>query len=164
VFPTPCRAALDATTHAQASVINRQNGADGVGLTRQAFHLFPKMRQLAALLRGRPALRRRVFEAHPELAFMRMNGGRPVLQPKRLAEGQATRQHLLARHGFPAALGTWQRHCHETGLRRKDAAADDALDAASVCRTALLIHRRDATRLPGRIECDSFGLPMAIWF
>ncbi|WP_178130718.1 DUF429 domain-containing protein [Reyranella sp. CPCC 100927] len=164
VFPTPCRGALEATTHADASAINRRSGPNGVGLTRQAFHLFPKMRELDALLRSRPALVERVFEAHPELAFMRMNDSQPALAPKRTAEGQRLRQQLLARHGFGAAAKAWTAYRQETGLRATAAGIDDALDAAAVCRTALLIQGGDATRLPGTIGRDRFGLPMAIWY
>ena len=164
VFPTPCRAALEATTHAEASAINRRSGPTGVGLTRQAFHLFPKMRELDALLRSRPAVVARVFEAHPELAFMRMNDGRPALAPKRTAEGQRLRQRLLARHGFTATAKAWVTHRHGASLRVSQAGIDDALDAAAVCRTALLIHHREATHLPDTIAHDRHGLPMAIWY
>lgn len=164
VFPTPCRAALDAATHHEAGAVNRGSGPDGVGLTRQAFHLFPKMRELDALLRARPSLCQRLFEAHPELAFLRMNEGRAVLPPKRTRPGQVVRRRLLARHGFPSAEARWLAWRRETGLRTSDAALDDALDAAAVCRTALLIHRGDATHLPERIDRDRYGLPMAIWY
>jgi predicted RNase H-like nuclease len=164
VFPTPCRAALAAATHAEASALNRRSGPDEVGLTRQAFHLFPKMRELDELLRAHPSLRRRVFEAHPELAFRRMNGGKPVLSRKRAADGQAARQRLLARHGFRATAATWEACRTQTGLRRGDAAIDDALDAAANCRTAMLIHAGKATHLPAAIERDCYGLPMAIWY
>jgi predicted RNase H-like nuclease len=164
VFPTPCRVALDAGTHAEASAVNRRHGDACIGLTRQAFHLFPKMRELDALLRSRPRLRRRIFEAHPELAFLRMNGGRPVLTPKRTADGLSARQRLLAMHGFAEPVRVWTAYCRETRLLRAHAAPDDALDAASVCRTALLIHSGAATHLPDRIKADACGLPMAIWY
>jgi predicted RNase H-like nuclease len=164
VFPTPCRAALDGATHREAGALNRGSGPDGVGLTRQAFHLFPKMRELDALLRERPTLCQRVFEAHPELAFLRMNNGRPVLPPKRTRPGHVQRRRLLARHGFPSAETQWLAWRRQVGLPASDAALDDALDAAAVCRTALLIHRGEASHLPERIECDRHGLPMAIWY
>jgi predicted RNase H-like nuclease len=164
VFPTPCRAALDAATHPEAGALNRGSGPAGVGLTRQAFHLFPKMRELDALLRARPSLCRRVFEAHPELAFLRMNGGHPVLPPKRTRPGQVQRRRLLARHGFASAEARWLAYRREAGLRTSDAALDDALDAAAVCRTALLICQREACHLPEHIEHDRHGLPMAIWY
>jgi len=150
VFPTPCRPALACTTHADANAVSK---ALGMGLNQQTFHLFPKMREADELLRSKPKLKRIVYEAHPELAFARMNGGKPVLSKKRQPDGYAERHRLLARHGFP---------CHVDRLT--GAARDDILDAIAVCRTALLIAQRHATRLgPAKLR-DSHGLPMNIWF
>ena len=52
------------------------------------------------LPRRKPALQAIVYEAHPELAFARMNGGKPVLSKKRQPDGYAERCRLLARYGF----------------------------------------------------------------
>lgn len=150
VFPTPCRPALDCTTHAEANDLSKTLG---VGLPRQTFHLFPKMREVDALLRGSETLRSIVHEAHPELAFARMNDGRPLLSRKRRPEGFAERLGLLARHGF-----TWEPR------PLQGAARDDVLDAMAVCRTALLIAQGAATRLGPEHERDRHGLPMNIWF
>jgi predicted RNase H-like nuclease len=164
VFPTPCRAALAADTHAEACDIHRRSSPGGIGLTVQAFHLFPKMRELDALMLAEPALRPRLFEAHPELAFARMNGGKPVLARKRGPPGQAERSDLLARHGFAAIVGKWNTYQAQTRLRRAEIGLDDVLDAAAVCRTAQLICQQRATCLPDTAERDSKGLPMAIWY
>jgi predicted RNase H-like nuclease len=150
VFPTPCRAALACTTHAEANATSRKLG---IGINQQTFHLFPKMREVDALLRGNCKLKRVVFEAHPELAFARMNGGKPVLSKKRQPEGYAERLKLLARHGFRTRVE-----------RLSGAARDDILDAIAVCRTATLIARGEATRLGPARQRDSCGLPMNIWF
>ncbi|TAJ90601.1 MAG: DUF429 domain-containing protein [Reyranella sp.] len=150
VFPTPCRPALACTTHAEAHALSKTLG---VGLTRQTFHLFPKMREVDALMRGDEAVRSIVHEAHPELAFARMNDGKPVLSKKRRPEGFVERLALLARHGFPWAPRTLS-----------GAARDDVLDAMAVCRTALLIAQGAATRLGPEVERDRHGLPMNIWF
>lgn len=150
VFPTPCRPALACTTHATANALSKSLG---VGLTQQTFHLFPKMREVDALLRARPQLKRIVHEAHPELAFARMNAGKPVLSKKRKPEGYAERRSLLATHGFPCPVD-----------RLPGAARDDILDAIAVCRTALLIMQGEATRLGPARSRDSCGLPMNIWF
>ena len=150
VFPTPCRPVLSCTTYAEANALSRSLGA---GLTRQTFHLFDKMREVDDLLRERPDLRAVLHEAHPELAFARLNGGQPVLSKKRRPEGYAARRDLLARHGFPCPVE-----------RLPGAARDDILDAIAVCRTALLITQKRATRLgPAKLR-DSRGLPMNIWF
>jgi predicted RNase H-like nuclease len=150
VFPTPCRAALACTTHAEANALSK---ALGVGLNQQTFHLFPKMREVDELLRSKPALQSVVYEAHPELAFARMNGGTPVLSKKRQPDGHAERRRLLARHGFRCKVD-----------RLAGAARDDILDAIAVCRTAHLISQGQATCLGPTDVRDSAGLPMNIWF
>ncbi len=150
VFPTPCRPALACTTYARANAVSKKLGA---GLTQQAFHLFPKMREIDELLRTDRKLRRIVFEAHPELAFARLNGGEPVLSKKRKPEGYAERRRLLARHGFKTKIKTLP-----------GAARDDILDAIAVCRTATLIAAGTATRLGPATARDRHDLPMNIWF
>ena len=150
VFPTPCRPALTCTTHAEANAASRKLG---MGLNQQTFHLFPKLREVDELLRERPRLKRIVYEAHPELAFARMNGGKPVLSKKRKADGFADRRRLLARHGFKWKVETLS-----------GAARDDVLDSMAVCRTALLIAQGTATRLGPARQRDRYGLPMNIWF
>ena len=150
VFPTPCRPALECTTHAEANALSKTMG---VGLTQQTFHLFPKMREVDALLRKRRDLRAIVYEAHPELAFARMNGGKPVLSKKRQPDGCAERRKLLAKHGFKTRIE-----------RLPGAARDDILDAIAVCRTATLIASGTATHLGPAGKKDRYGLPMNIWF
>jgi predicted RNase H-like nuclease len=150
VFPTPCRPALACTTHAQANATSRKLGK---GLNQQTFHLFPKMREIDALMRSNRKLHRIVYEAHPELAFARMNGGKPVLSKKRQPEGFNERLKLLARHGFKLKVE-----------KLPGAARDDVLDAVAVCRTATLIAEGKATRLGPARERDRYGLPMNIWF
>jgi predicted RNase H-like nuclease len=150
VFPTPCRPALACTTHAEANTVSRTLG---IGLNQQTFHLFPKMREVDDLLRSQPALQAIVYEAHPELAFARMNDGKPVLSKKRQPDGHAARRRLLARHGFRCRVN-----------RLPGAARDDILDAIAVCRTALLIAEGKATCLGPADARDSHGLPMNIWF
>lgn len=150
VFPTPCRPALACATHAEANAASRRLGK---GLNRQTFHLFPKMREIDVLMRGTRKLRRVVYEAHPELAFARMNGGQPVLSKKRKPEGFEERLKLLHKHGFRTKIE-----------RLSGAARDDILDAIAVCRTAMLIAAGTATRLGPARARDTHGLPMNIWF
>jgi predicted RNase H-like nuclease len=150
VFPTPCRPALACRTYAEANALSKSMGA---GLTQQTFNLFPKMREVDDLLRVRPDLGSIVYEAHPELAFTRMNGDKPVLSRKRQPDGFADRLALLRRHGF-----RWKP------MPFKGAARDDVLDAIAVCRTATLIAAGKATRLGPADRRDSAGRPMNIWY
>ena len=150
VFPTPCRPALECLTHAEANALSKTMG---VGLNQQTFHLFPKMREVDALMRANAHLHSIVYEAHPELAFARMNGGKPVLSKKRQPDGYAERRKLLTSHGFKTKVD-----------RLTGAARDDILDAIAVCRTATLIAAGQATCLGPTDQRDRHGLPMHIWF
>jgi predicted RNase H-like nuclease len=78
VFTPPSRPALGAATYAEA----RLGVAGAASLSAQAFGLAPRIREVDALLHERPALRERLVECHPELAFRRLAGDR-VLPTRR---------------------------------------------------------------------------------
>lgn len=156
VFAPPLRGMLQARRYGP-----RLRGA---GLSIQAFHLLPKLREVDAAVS--PGDQQRVIEAHPELAFARL-AGEPLMEPKRGREGRDLRLSLLAAGRAPAlprvkeALADFL-----ASTRRKDVAEDDALDALALVRTAWLRQRGRARRLPGSDEDqrDARGLRMEIWW
>lgn len=150
VFSAPSRKALGNRDYRTACAKN----GNGIGLSKQAFNLFPKMRELDALVRAKP--RCRIVEAHPELAFARL-AGTPVLAKKKTAEGRAARLALLAAAGLPE-IADWLDL-----LPRKLVAPDDSIDAAVLALTALRVARGQAECFPARPAKDRFGIPMAIW-
>lgn len=168
VFYTPCRAVLDAGSHAEAS--DRNRAATGAGLSIQAWNLVPKIREVDAVVRDRPALvgvdetagspRRRaadavVRESHPELCFRALNGGSPVAAPKREEAGRRRRLDLLD-GALPGARGTYETVVAET--YRKDVARDDVVDALGLLAAATGPLRS----LPASPPLDAAGLPMEI--
>ncbi len=158
VFSPPAYTALDADTYEEAVRRNRASGPDAPGLSKQTFHLMPKMRALATHMT--PSRQERVREVHPELAFYAMNDDAPVSASKHTEGGQATRVDLLAAHGFPdveAAVST---------LSGGALGADDVLDAHAACWTARRILRGTAERCPPRDEPaprNDRHLRMEIW-
>ena len=162
VFAVPVRAVLASPTYPHALAANRASSDHGLGLSKQAWHLVPKMRELDALLESRAALRKRVFEAHPELAFARLNKGAAVLASKKTDRGKRRRLALLAVAGFDQAMARWNEHRAAQALRRTDVADDDAYDALAVCVTARRIAELDAVVLPSKPGRDSRGIEMAI--
>lgn len=162
VFAVPVRAALGSPTYVHALAVNRASSDHHLGLSKQAWHLVPKMRELDALLADRPPLRKRVFEAHPELAFARLNGDAPVLASKKTYEGRRVRLGLLAASGFEGAEARWAEHRSAQTLRHSNVADDDAYDALAVCVTARRIAERDAIVLPSNPGRDSRGIEMAV--
>jgi predicted RNase H-like nuclease len=158
VFSPPARAVLGAETYDEAQRRNHASGPDAPGLTKQAFHLLPKMRALSE--RMTPARQARVREAHPELAFYAMNGDAPVPDSKHTDAGRAARRALLADHGFPDASSALDP------LASGPIGADDVLDAHAACWTARRIHEGTAERCPPQDERaprNNRGLRMAIW-
>ena len=107
-----------------------------------------------------PALAARTFEVHPEVAFWRLNGERPL---ERTKEGQkppyepglALRRRLLIAAGLPRAI--------VESAPPKGAAPDDLLDALACAAIARRIHAGIAEPFPQIPPRDAYGLPMAIW-
>jgi predicted RNase H-like nuclease len=168
VFYTPCRAVLDAESHAEASDRNRD--ATGAGLSIQAWNLVPKIREVDAVVRARPELvgvdggaeppRRRVADAvvresHPELCFRALNGGSPVAASKATDEGRRRRLDLLDA-ALPGGRATYETVVAET--YRKDVARDDVVDALGLLAAATGPLRS----LPETPPLDAAGVPMEI--
>lgn len=157
IFSPPCRAALGADTYAAAAAANRASHPDGVGLTKQAFYLFPKIRALDRLVT--PARQHRICEVHPECSFFVLNGNAPVAASKHTDEGRMQRIRLLQQAGFAeieAAL---------TPYARRQAKPDDVLDAHAACYTARRLYAGTAMPLPATTPppVDPTGLRMQIW-
>jgi len=93
-------------------------------------------------------------ETHPELVFLRLNGGR-LLPPKKRPEGVKARRELLRTVGFDR-VDDW------IDIRRKGtgAKADDVLDA---CACAL-VATNPKHRIPDEPPLDDKGLRMEIWY
>jgi len=154
VFPPPCRTALAAASFGAACAANRK--ACGRGLTRQAFELLPRLRQVDALIT--PALQQHVREAHPEVTFAVLAGGGGLRFPKTTAAGRRERLDLLRPFLGPLDLLDARR-----ALGREAARPDDLLDAAACLVTALRVRQERAVVLPdGPPERDARGLRMEI--
>ncbi len=126
-------------------------------ISKQMFHLFPKIREVDGLMT--PALQSRLFECHPELAFFLMNGCEPLNEPKKRrgsphAPGLDFRRALLAAQGFSADFV----HAPCPG----GAGADDVLDACACALTAARIFKGEAMRFPETPPLDRRGLRMEI--
>ena len=152
VFPSPLRAALAATDYEEANRLNRAAG--GQGLSKQAFNLFPKIREIDALMT--PELSRGViFETHPEVSFTVLSGA-PAQHRKKTREGRDERLALLVREGLPQAL--FEPHPFKSAL----CPPDDLIDAGLCVLTAQRIAAGEAECLPADPPEDERDLIMAI--
>lgn len=156
VFSPPAAQALQADSYDDAQRLNRASGPDAPGMTLQTYHLFPKMRAVAAAMS--PTRQQRVREVHPELAFYAMNGDASVSESKHTEAGQTRRAALLAKHGFSEAAIAAADRPGAVGV-------DDLLDAHAVCWTARRLYEGTAQRLPpgDDVPTNDRGLRMEIW-
>ncbi len=152
VFPSPVRAALGAVDYREACDLSF--AASGRKLSKQAYNLLPKIRQLDQLLLADPGRSDRVHEVHPELAFSQWNGGEPMAHGKKTAAGAAQRQALVEAQFPGLALKI------RTGVAKSQLADDDILDAIACLWSARRLFRQGALVLG--LERDGCGLPMRI--
>ena len=153
VFKTLPRGALR-FAQSEWMAANQWSKAQGFGgISKQTWNIRPRILEIDGVLTA--ADQDRVFEAHPELAFARLNEGKP-LASKHLPEGRLLRTRLLKAAGF-GMIDTWLG-----SLRGSGAKADDLLDACALVLTARHIACGTARRLPAGIERDARGLGMSI--
>jgi predicted RNase H-like nuclease len=164
VFPIPSRGAVYAQDYPAACLEAARTSTPSRKISKQAFNIFPKMREIDALLRAGspmdPPWHERVFEAHPELAFWRLNGERPLTHPKKIGgrpnpDGMQERRQILSAAGLPARA--------IAAAPPRGAALDDLLDALALLGIARRILNGEARSFPDPPGRDAFGLPIAIW-
>src|SRR5215831_17327204 len=104
VFPVPSREAVYALTYLDACRLALSTSDPPRSVQKQLFLIAPKICEVDRALRADPTLAARVFETHPELAFWRLNGERPLPLPKKVKPGLALRRDLLIAAGYPPAI------------------------------------------------------------
>ncbi len=138
------------------ALANQWSKAQGFGgISKQIWNIRPKIIEIDRVITM--ALQERVHEAHPELAFARLNGGQALVS-KHSEAGLKLRKRLLVRAGF-TQLDKW---LHD--LRGSGAKADDLYDACALVLTARHVFRGEARMLPLQPERDERGLRMAITY
>ena len=121
VFSAPLRRCLAATSYQEACGIRAR--IEGKKMSRQAYGILPKIREVDRLLRRDPRLQRRVVEVHPEVSFAIWNGGHAMKHSKKSLPGRAERCALIERV-WPGMVDRARE-----SLRGKGCARDDLVDA-----------------------------------
>ena len=157
VFSIPSRAAVHAQDYREACRIALATSSPPRKVSKQAFHIFPRIREVDAILRACPDLA--IHEVHPELAFRTLNGETPMRLPKKIRsrtnpEGLEERMAVLAAIGFDRGF---------LASPPRGAGRDDLLDACACLAIALRIARGEVRPWPADHEWDSCGIPVAIW-
>ncbi len=160
LFAVPARAAVMATDYLEACRLAALHSEPPRKVSKQCFNLFPKIREIDALMT--PELQLRVRECHPEVAFWALNGGRPIELPKKVKSrphppGLELRRALLETAGMPiSAILTQAAGLRGFGL-------DDVMDAAACAWAARAIAAGNGRCFPEAPLRDGRGLSMAIW-
>jgi predicted RNase H-like nuclease len=158
VFSPPIRPALHAPSYVEANMESFEYTEKK--LTVQAWNITPKIRTLDALLIEKPALREKVLESHPELLFMKLNGGM-IYQKKNTKKGLRHRLDLVSRHK-PIAADFFRDIKEE--YRRNEVEEDDIVDSMALALAANQSVEKGIKTLPEKPPLDSEGLKMAIHF
>ncbi len=127
VFSIPARMAVEAETYREACDMAQKHSDPPKKISKQAFYLFGKIREIDQLLQADITLRDRLIECHPEFAFCRLNNMVAMATPKKIRgvvnpEGIAERINLLASHGIDRDVFV--------GGAPRGAAMDDLVDAS----------------------------------
>lgn len=162
IFSSPVRPLLEideediTKAHEEASAVTM--GISNRKVTRQTMNILPRIKEVDGLLRRSKSLRDRMFEVHPELIFMQMNG-ESIGEGKRTAQGRARRMDCLRQVFEPDSVESCIAMIEGTPIK-----LDDLMDAMACCwsadRIACGIHRE----VPSEPEFDSIGLRMTIRF
>jgi predicted RNase H-like nuclease len=159
VFAVPARAAIACDEYRAACTAALRHSDPPRKVARQTFNLFPKIREIDALMT--PALQNRIVECHPEVAFWALNDKRPLGEPKKVRSspyppGLALRRALLSARGYlPHFLVDFD-------CPARVAAPDDLLDACAAAWTANRLATGQASRIPAEPPLDPAGLRMEI--
>ena len=152
VFPSPVRAALSGATYAEACSLSFT--ACGKRLSKQAFAIVPKIREVDDALRGNQEAAKRMREVQPEICFYFLNEHKPMAHSKKTPEGGLERLNLLERHFGPVFAGL------RAIVPTRQATSDDISDALAALWSAERVRAGRNVLLPDHPARDSFGLRM----
>lgn len=158
VFSPPIRPALHAPSYVEANMQSFEYTEKK--LTLQSWNITPKIRLLDDMLKEKPELQEKVFESHPELLFMKLNGGM-IYQKKNTKKGLRHRLSLIVDREEVA--DDFFRDIKEE-FRRNEVGEDDIVDAMALALGAKQSLADGIQTLPDQPERDSEGLIKAIHY
>lgn len=154
MFTPPRRPALKAATWEEACEINER--LTGKRLSKQAWAIAPKVREVDRFLRNEPRAREVVREVHPELLFWALNGRRPMREKKSRVAGRRERLAVLSNYLPGAESVLTAALARRNGVRYQ---ADDVIDALAAAVVASRAYGL-LNALPEHPPRDAYGLPM----
>ena len=158
VFSPPIRSALHAPSYVEANMQSYEITEKKLSL--QAWNITPKIRLLDRLLQQEEGLREKVFESHPELLFMILNGGQ-IYQKKKTKRGLRHRLDLIT--ALEPVADDFFRDIKEE-FRRNEVAEDEIVDAMVLALAAKETVTAQMLRMPEEPDVDETGLLKAIHY
>ena len=156
VFTPPCREALKVDSYHEAKVENTD--VTGKSIAIQAWNIGKKIKEVDELIQKNIALTDTLFEAHPEICFLALNGG-ALSYRKKEKEGQHERINVLKKYirrtpeMFDLILGQYPR---------KHVAPDDILDALCLCISASVASSGYLGIIEDENDIDELGIPVRV--
>jgi predicted RNase H-like nuclease len=158
VFPVPCRAAVHASSPAEARELNLVELMRS--LSAQALGIRCKVAEIDTLLQTDQRSKSVVREVHPEVCFWGLAAQSPMVHRKSTPFGFKERLNVLGPYGMDMErlLERVRAKCP-----RRDVGLDDVLDAT----VALVIAQASESavrRLSGSPSVDQLGLPIEMLY
>ena len=158
IFPVPCREAAYAENYEKACEINEK--LTGKRISKQAWNILPKIRDLDNLLIEKEVLREKIKEVSPEVCFQAL-AGLPMKYSKKTPEGFFERKEVVK------SFFQFSDELIETALfkyKRQELAKDDILDALVAAITAKYGYISGFEYTPFEPETDSKGLKIQLLY
>lgn len=152
IFSVPCREAVYMENYEKACKVNKELA--GKSISKQAWNIVPKIRDVDSFLVENRILREKVKEVAPEICFQSFTGS-PMKSSKKKVDGfleriKALREVCLFTDAIvEAAISKY---------RRKEVAKDDILDALAAAITAKMGYEDGFEYVPCNPETDIEGL------
>ncbi|MGH4050329.1 MAG: DUF429 domain-containing protein [Clostridium sp.] len=154
IFEVPCRQAVYAEDKLTA---REQNIAVlGKSLSEQTLGISKAIKQVDEFLRNNVQWKNKLVESHPELCFSKLNDNRPVIENKKLMEGQHKRLEIIRRY-YPEANKVINKFLYDVPSRKK---IDDVIDALCLAVIGKMGIENGTKRIPENPMMDSKGIMM----
>ena len=144
IFSAPALETLHSDNYTAACEINES--ICGKKISKQSWFLFSKIKEARKIF-CKPNKKIKLYEVHPELSFMAMNGMRVIELGKKTDEGFKIR-HKLVKKLFPK----FDFDKIRANFKRSDVADDDILDAIAVLWSTQKIIANMASYVPKKPE------------
>lgn len=157
IFPIPSRQAIYSKSYEEAAAINKK--ITGKGLSKQAYNLFPKIKEVDTFIKKDISILSKICEGHPELSFTRIYG-QDMTYSKKTLEGIEER-FLVLEPFLPSVRKVVEEFLVK--YPKKTVVIDDVVDAASLALSIVAAKARGYSYIPNKEVKDIYDISMRIF-